>query len=50
MEAVAASTPGLSESGGRRLDAALRRVAGRPRPDLDAARRELENILGSDVA
>jgi beta-N-acetylhexosaminidase len=39
MEAVAASAPALSESGARRLDAALRRVAGRPRPDLDAARR-----------
>lgn len=50
METVAASAPLLSESGARRLDAALRRVAGRPRPDLDAARRELENILGSDVA
>lgn len=50
MEAVAASAPPLSESGARRLGDALRRVADTPAPDLDAARRELDDILGNKKA
>ena len=50
MEAVAASAPALSESGARRLGDALRRVADTPSPDLDAARCELDDILGNKVA
>ncbi len=50
MEAVAASAPALSESGARRLDDALRRVADKPAADVGKARRELEDILGNKVA
>jgi beta-N-acetylhexosaminidase len=45
MEAVAAGTPSLSESGARRLRNALVSVAGRDLPDVESARRELDNIL-----
>jgi beta-N-acetylhexosaminidase len=45
MEAVAADTPPLSESGARRMRQALGHIAGRKRPDVEGARLELEDIL-----
>lgn len=50
MEAVAAAAPPLSESGSKRLQDALRRVSGRPVPDVKKARCELDDILDIEIA
>ena len=50
MRRVAESTPTLSESGARRLQEALRRVAGQSQPDVDNARREFDGIFAKLMA